>query len=165
MQITIEIDGPKNQRLGFLPLMRPIRGAYDMSRSASPAERAKAATGPGPIPGQRIGLSDGVGFIEEPLHYAEHEPLAERIKAKGFRLPPKVEEFTDIDENTWAYHLRKAVDSGLGRIVAGKFSKIDDDAAKKSFVLAERETKSDKLAAAIDRQTDVFEKLLAKMSD
>jgi hypothetical protein len=129
-------------------------------RCGDPMAKVAAATQPNPIPSQLIGydFDKKIGFVEETLHRPEHRAIKEKIEAKGQRLSPEREEFQG-DAATWAFWLASAVKAGLARIVEGK---IPDDLPGKpqtNFIFAERETTTtDKLTAAIERQTTVLEK-------
>ena len=138
--VEIEIDGLRNENLRFRPLQREVRGRFDWTRIGEPeAHRAAVQWGGLPIPGQRIGYDDttGIGFIVDPLHDPAHAALAEKIKARGMKLPPAREEFTAADKPTWLYWLRQAVRCGLARIVKGELpDDIDETKVRRDFLFA-----------------------------
>lgn len=159
MQLTIEIDGQHNECLAFRPLQRRIRGRFDYLRDSEPQSKLAAGQLPQAVPGQRIGIADGVGFVEEPLHDDEHQAVRELLEARGAKLAPSREEFEDVDSPTWAYWLCRAVDAGVARIVDGKRpAKLDEAKVRKDFLLAEPGPSS------ADRLADVLDKLLTKLS-
>lgn len=164
--IVIEVDGQYNEALSFRPLQRRIRGRFDLSRDSEPQSKLAAGEQPGPIPGQRIGFDSdkGCGFVEESLHDDEHEVVRERIEAKGLKIGPRREEFAGVDANTWTYWLSRAVDSGIAKVVSGKFPKIDESRVRKTFIIRDEPTPTDRLTAALERQTDLMEQLLSKLT-
>lgn len=165
--IEIEIDGSHNENLRFRPLQRSIRGRFDLNRVAEPMARLKSAELPLPIPGQRLGIDpDGTGFIAEPLHDDAHAPIRERAAKAGMTLEPAVQEFPGIDLATWYFWLAKAVESGIAKVVKGKLPEKIDGEPKRNFLFADpKPSPVDKLTAAIERQSVLFEKLLAKLGN
>ena len=165
--LELEIDGQHNENLHFRPLQRSIRGRFDFNRVAEPMARLKAANWPSPIPSQRLGIdADGVGFVVEPLHDDEHAATREKIEARGMKLEPKLQTFESIDLPTWLFWLKRAVESGIAKIVSGKLPDKIDGVARKNFILNEPEqSAADKLTAAIEKQTAMFEKLLDRLGE
>lgn len=165
-QVVVELDGDKNECLYFRPLQRRLRGRFDYMRDSEPMAKVMASEQPGPIPGQQIGydFDKRQAFVVDPLHGDENTAIRERIQAKGFRLGPEREEFADADEPTWHFWLQSAVDAGVARVVEGKFPAKLNGKPKKDFLNAERPTANDRLAVAIERQNQLFEALLKKLS-
>src|SRR5437867_3690573 len=91
--IEVEIDTPNNGVLYFQPLDRKIRGRFDFARDSEPLAKVHMAEFPKGVPGQRLGidLEAGVAYVAEPLHGAEYQAIRERIKKRGFGLPPERE--------------------------------------------------------------------------
>lgn len=163
--IEVEIDGPHNECLMFRPLQRSIRGRFDLNRVGEPMARMKSVEWPQPIPSQRLGIdADGSAYILEPLHDDEHAAIRERIERQGMKLPPECETFDDVDLPTWLFWIKRAVDSGIAKVVAGQLPKVIDGTPKMNFIV-NRPTQStaDRLAAAIERQNVLFEKLLERL--
>ena len=165
--VEIEIDGSHNEALLFRPLQRSVRGRFDMMRMGEPMARVKATDWPTPIPSQRLGIdADGNGFLCEPLHDDEYVVLKEKIESQGMRLEPAIQEFLDIDVATWQFWLKSAVDSGLAKIVRGKLPDKIDGKPRMNFITNDPEPPAvDKLTAAIEKQTAMFEKLLNKLGE
>lgn len=166
--VEIEIDGQHNECLQFRPLQRSIRGRFDMNRVGEPNAKTKGATEwPVPIPSQRLGVNpDGTGYVLEPLHDAECEALLERIKSKGMSVEPAVQEFEGIDVPTWLFWLKRAVESGLAKVVKGKLPDTIDGTPRKDFINAPPQpSNTDKLTAALEAQTAAFNKLIEALSN
>lgn len=172
---SIEVDGPLNENLSFRPLQKTLRGRFDWQRCGDPeALRLGMSFGGVPIPGQRIQFDADAGkaAIVEPLHDTEHAALAEKIKSKGFKLAPAREEFANLDANTWAFWISRAIECGLAKLVSGKLPEFDADTARKDFIFAPpKPGTADKLtdalnnmAAAQAAQTEVLSKLLTMLS-
>ncbi len=165
--IEIEIDGEHNECLHFRPLQRSIRGRLDLMRIGEPMAKVKTTEFPDPIPGQRLGIDpSGTGYLSEPLHDEEYAPIKERILKKGQELEPELLEFENVDLPTWLFWIKRAVEDGIAKVVKGKLPGKIEGKVKKNFIVSRPEqTQNDKLTAAINKQTQVFEKLLAKMSE
>ncbi|MBU4271355.1 MAG: hypothetical protein KKA28_05785 [Planctomycetes bacterium] len=165
--VEIEVDGARNECLSFRPLPgRTVRGKFSFDRVAEPMARVKANDWPTPIPGQRIGLDpDGLGFVREPLRDEEFAPIREKIEKQGMKLPPAIETFENIHLPSWLHWMKKAVESGVAKVVSGKLPEKVDGTPRRNFIMAEPPVSStDKLTAAIDRQSALFEKLLERLS-
>jgi hypothetical protein len=153
--VEIVIDGPQNENLYFRPLQRPLRGTFDLNRVPEPLARMQINAFPRPIPGLHIVVDaeKKTGTIIDPLHDAEHAAIREKIEARGLKLGPQAERFDGIDVNTWLFWMRRAVASGVAKIVDGKFPEIDEAKARKNFVVAEQRDPRDSL---IDRLVAVL---------
>lgn len=165
--VELEIDGEHNECLGFRPLPgRSIRGRFDMNRISEPMARIKATEWPTPIPSQRIGIDDdGNGFIVEPLHDAEYAPLREKILKTGQTLEPALTTIENIHAPSWLFWLRRAVESGIAHVVRGKLPDKIDGKPRMNFITNERgPSSSDKLTAAIERQSALMERLLERLA-
>jgi hypothetical protein len=148
--------------LHFRPLQRKVRGCWDWMRVNEPMSKVRGAVEPNPIPGQRLSFDfdNGVGAILEPLHSPEHRVIRERIEARGQTLAPEREEFSGQDGCTWAFWLLSAVKAGLVRIVSGKIPENLPGKPRVNFIAAEKQPATDRLAAAIERQNELFAALL-----
>jgi len=163
--VEIEIDGERNESLYVRPLQRSIRGRFDLNRVGEPMARMKTYRWPVPILSQRIGIDqDGVGYLSEPLHDGAHAPIKERIEKQGQRLEPELQTFANIHQPTWLFWIKRAVQSGLARVVGGSLpDKIDGKPRMNFIVDRPAETTGERLTAAIERQTIVLEKLLERL--
>jgi len=75
--------------------------------------------------------------------------------------------FQNIDLPTWLFWMKRAVESGIARVTKGELPKaIDGSKAKKNFITHEPEPSPvDKLTEALERQSKLLEKLLARLGD
>lgn len=165
--IEIEIDGIHNENLQFRPLQRSIRGRFDFLRISEPMSKMKANDWPVPIPSQKLGIDpDGNGYLLEPLHDPEHAPIKEKIEAQAMKLEPAIQTFEGIHLPSWLFWIQRAVESGLAKVVSGKLPEKIEGEPRKNFILAPPEkSTTDKLTEAISLQNELFEKLLAKLSE
>lgn len=157
--VELEIDAD-NANLHFRPLMRSVRGKFDFSRMGEPLARVKGAEWP-VIPSQRIGITpDGVGYLIEPIHAPEHAALKEKIERAGMKLEPAMQEFEGIDQPSWLWWLRNAVQAGCARVVSGKLTDQINGPVRKNFILSEPPmSAADKVNAALENQTVAFNRL------
>lgn len=163
--IEIEVNGKNNNNLFFGPLGRSIRGRFELSKATSHHPAASVLTNrwSEPIPGQRIGIDTdtGEGFIVEPLHEDEHTAIRDRIKKTSKIEPPK-QTFERVHAPTWLYWIKRAVDAGLAKVTAGKLP-ATVEGAKMDLFIPRHVNALDKLTAAMDRQTEMFSKLLTTL--
>lgn len=161
--VEIEVSGPRNEQMYFRPLQRNVRGRFDFHKCQD-LDKLLADKWPVPLPGQRLGIdSSGVGYVLEPLHAEEHRALREAIEKLGFKLEPERQEYRVEDENSWAFWIARAVECGIARVTQGTLPKYDRDEAQKNYVIRREPERTDKLAAAIQAQTEVFAKLLERL--
>lgn len=158
--VELEIDTPENSNLHFRPLCRSVRGRFDFARVAEPMARVKAIDWP-VIPSQRIGITvDGAGYLIETLHAPENAAIKEKIERMGMRLEPAMQEFEGIDQPSWLWWLRQAVQAGVARVVSGKLPEVIHGAIRKNFILAEPPmSPSERMSAALENQTTAFNNL------
>ncbi|HEV7281329.1 MAG TPA: hypothetical protein VGN57_14095 [Pirellulaceae bacterium] len=163
--VEIEVSGPKNEALIFAPLQRRIRGRFDLGKVAEPSARMRITDYPEAIPGQRLRLdyASGEGAVVEPLHDAKHAALREKIGKRGVRFSPACEAIDSADVATWHFWLRRAVESGHARIVAGAFAEDVPGKPKVSFITKPVESSNDKLTAALDRVGDLLAAALDRL--
>jgi hypothetical protein len=85
--VIIEVAGPQNENLWFLPLDRRIRGRFNPAAIPEPSG-ALMRRFPQGIPGQHIGLDAkaGVGWIDEPWRPAGRVPWY-RVSPASRRFP------------------------------------------------------------------------------
>ena len=165
--IEVEIDDRHNHSLWFRPLQRTVRGSFDYNRMSEPMAKVEASKWPGPIPGQRLGIEpDGTGYIVEPLHDEQFAAIRERIVAKGVSLEPALQTFETIDQPSWFFFIKRAVEAGIAKLVRGELPAKIDGELRFDYVLNERVAKSptEKLTAAIQEQTAVMTRLLERLA-
>jgi hypothetical protein len=162
--IEIEPDTAGNNSLHFMPIGKTIRGRFDYARDSEPqAALLKNAFG-GVVPGQRLGidLDAGEGYVVEPLHEAQHKGVRAVIERKGLALAAERQTFSlpsKDDHATWVYWFKRAVESGLAKLVKGRIPDKLDGTPRKQFITTER--KPDAKDATIARLTAL---LVAKLS-
>ena len=161
--IEIEIDGKRNEALRFRPLQRTIRGRFDLNRVAEPQARMKTTEWPEPVPSQRIGidLDAGTGFVLEPIH--QNPVLKSRIEKRGLQLAAEREEFKNVDLPTWLFWIKRAVDSGLAKVVVGELPAKIEGEPQMDFIVSRKADTNDRLAAAIEANTAVLAALLDRL--
>jgi len=165
--IEIEIDGKRNEAFHFRPLGRNVRGRFDLTRETEPLAMMKRNEYPLPIPSQRLGLDleSGEGYVAEPLHDIEHTAVRDVIERRGFKLPVDREAFAAVHVPTWLFWIRRAVESGLARVVKGELPATIEGEPQKSFITKQPEPKTDdRLVAAIERQNELMAALLAQFA-
>ncbi len=165
--VEIAINGQHNEALHFRPLQRSIRGRFDFMRIGEPMAKVKATEWPTPIPSQRLGIEpDGTGYVVEPLHDEEFAPIKEKIEKLGMKLEPALQTFKGIDLPTWLFWIKQAVESGIAKVVSGKLPDKIDGKPRKTFIVNEPEpSATDKLTAAIEKQSAMFAKLLDRLGE
>ncbi len=159
--IVVEVAGPQNENLWFLPLDRRIRGRFDAAKLPEPSG-ALMRRFPQPIPGQRIGLNVGArtGFVDEPLRDPEHAAVRKECEKAG--AIPERQEFSDIDVATWVHHLKGGVAAGKAHLVQGELPEKVEGVPKLSLVSTPPKDPIDKLVSALERQNELLAKLLAQ---
>jgi hypothetical protein len=134
--VEIEVDGTHNEAMFFAPLQKSIRGRFDLMRMGEPMARIAAADWPQPIPSLKLGINaEGNGYITEPLHDAEYTATREKILKKGMTLEPKITEIPGIDLPTWCYWIKRAVEDGLAKVVAGQLPDKIDGKPRTNFIV------------------------------
>lgn len=157
----IEIATKECRNLYFAPIQRRIRGRFDF-RDVAEKESGKFVKDWPAIPGQRLHLNfdTGEAAIVEPLRDAENESLRMRLETSFARRTPIArEEFKGIDTATWAYWMRRAIDAGHAKLVAGKLPEGEIPGAKREW----SDKKPDpiqSLAEAIKEQSSMIAQLL-----
>ena len=158
--VEIEIDGKENECLHFRPLQRSIRGRFDFARLREPMSGTLRSTWPDAIPSQRIGIDGGDGFVLEPLHDPEHKQIRERIESQGMSLANAKETFAEIDLPTWLFWIKRAVESGIAKIVSGKLPDKIEGEVKMSFITVREPSDTARLATAIERTNELLGELV-----
>ena len=163
--LAVEIDGPQNQNLYFRPLMRAVRGRFDLHRVREPNAGRLHSVWPEPIPGQRLELDlvSGEGAIVEPLHEERYSAIREKIESSGQKIAPEREVFEQRDLVTWVYWMQGLVTSGKAKLVKGEFPKLSGK-PRTRFHSTEHPDPIDKLTAAIERQNELNSKQIEIMA-
>lgn len=160
--VEIEVDGQFNECLMFRPIQRQVRGRFDMGRIGEPQAKVKAHEWL-PIPSQRIGINAaGDGYLSEPLHAPEHAALREKIQKLSLgKLEPPVQIFPNVDIATWLFWMKRAVDSGLARVVKGQLPEVIEGKVRKNFLTVESTEPSsgEKLTTVLEGLTASFNRL------
>lgn len=153
MTIEIEVDGANNEHMVFRPLLRTIRGRFDLLRCRDPKAMELRTKYPVPIPGLCIVLNvdKASAVIVDPLHGPACKPIRERIEARGLKLGPEREEFQNVAVNDWAFWLKRAVDAGIAKVVSGTWPEIDAAKARKNFILAPKPQEPDARDSVINK--------------
>jgi hypothetical protein len=149
--VTVEVDcGPGNENWYCPFLSETLRGRCDFERSKD-IEVKKLALLPNAIkavPGQRLVLDPEkrLGLVLEPLREERHQTLVERIARRLYggqkvelKLPEARKEVPLKGENdvaTWAYWLKRGVQSGCLKVVEGELPAVQGK-PRKNFLLPE----------------------------
>lgn len=164
--LEIEVDGPRNQHLIFGPLGRRIRGRMAYNRVANRKGASDLAIEwPKGFPGQRLGidLATGQSYIAEPLHDPEWAETREKIeKVKKQRIPPAREEVA-TEPPTMLFWMKKAVESGIARIVKGAFPDKIEGEPVTSFWTKQAPNQNDQLLHVLRQNNAIMQQLLAKL--
>lgn len=164
--VELEVDSPTNSNFRFRPMERNIRGKLDFTRIREPQAMIESSKWPKPIPSQRFGIDpDGDGYLIEPLHDPENAALREKIEKRGVKLEPALTTFEKVDLATWYFWLLRGVQSGILKIVKGSLPDKIEGTPRKNFITnTPKQSSNDKLAEAINRQSDLMEKLLTQLA-
>lgn len=151
--IEIEIKDDLQRGLFFLPLGRNLRGRIDVDRIRDEGFQKLRLAFPKPIPGQVIGFdaTTGKAWIREPLFDAEHAETRAKIEKMGYGVGTAREEFAAVDRATWAYWIKRAVDSKQASIVSGELPEVVGE-PRLSMVRrpAPQDSKIDKLIGLVE---------------
>ncbi|MBL9163128.1 MAG: hypothetical protein JNL18_10370 [Planctomycetaceae bacterium] len=158
--VAVEFDTPTNSNVNFAPLQRTVRGRFDLRRDPNAGQLLNRW--PEPIPGQLVqyDFASGEGFIVEPLHEERYAAIRERIEALGMKLTKEREAFV-LDAATFAYWMAGLIESGDAKLLAGTMPTSVEGKPRTRFHSSEEADPIDKLSAAIERQTQQQNKLLA----
>lgn len=157
--VEIEIDGPRNENLHFAPLLTTVRGKVDLRRI--PNGFMLANQYPLTIPGQRIefNLDKDECCIIDGIH---DEPEVKAVLEKRYTIPERRKELGKKDRTTFLFWMKRAVESGIAKLVKGEFPKLEGKPQTNFVSHTHQEPANDKLAAALDKNTELLERLLAK---
>jgi len=129
--VEIEVDGPHNESVQFLPLARKVRGRLEFARIGSRLAMTLIPQYGPEIPGQIIGYDAErkIGYVHEPLRAEKHRELREKLEKKfacGFAV--ECEEFslgTDDQQATWVFWMNRVCESGHARVVKGELPDVN----------------------------------------
>lgn len=160
--VVVEVDGPCNEAWLFSPLQRRIRGHFDPHRLAEPGRLARDF--PAGIPGEKleVDFSTGTVTLVEPLHGPECAATRERIAARGMKLQPERQELGTVDSPTLSHWLRRGIETGIVRLVSGSVPDVDGK-PRTGFLTTPQANPLDRLAAALEKQSEMIGRLLAKL--
>lgn len=164
--VEVEIDGPRNEHLYFRPLGKRIRGRFDLTRVSEPLAAMKRTQWPVPIPGQRvcIDLSTGEAWLHDGIH--DDLSVLALVARTGRQPPPARIELGKIDVTTFVHWLHRAVEAGVGHVVAGELPAVDEleGEPRTEFLITRAPSTTDRLAAAIEAQTAMMARLLDRLT-
>lgn len=152
--IEIEVDTGTNGDLLFHPLGERVRGRFDLLNVSGDTTALRDDFRKG-VPGQVIAFdpATNTGYVREPLHSTEHAETREAIAKRQNRSPDvlgrevgfgqAVKEFRGAHAGTWLGWMRRAVASGLARVVNGKLPEIDPADMKKELHFTPRSDPKD----------------------
>jgi hypothetical protein len=172
--IVIEINSPTNADLLFRPINEVVRGRFEPARLKMKDKGDLFELFPQGIPGQRIELDEAkaVGVIAEPLREKCHADTAKAVRRAcrvrqlgvtddgtdvateqaGF-IPPARKEFSNIHAPSWAYWMKRAVQSEQAKLVSGTFAAEYPDASRFDMhtpTADPRDAKIDKLTGTVN---------------
>ncbi|MBS0208726.1 MAG: hypothetical protein JSS27_07210 [Planctomycetes bacterium] len=151
------------QPLHFQPLGRKVRGHFDIREVARHDKDAAELFNkwPEPIPGQVLGidLAKGEAYLAEPLRQPQHAPLRERLERLG-KIGPERQTFAGASAATWLFWLRRIVESGAAKLTRGTFPQSLPGTPQTDFLTIKQPDPIDRLAAALERQNELMQKLL-----
>lgn len=156
----IEVDGPQNERLSFLPLQRRVRGRFDYMRVRESKAHTRITEFPKGIPGQRLrlNLATGEASLVEPLQDREHSTIANHLRKEGFEIPES-ETFKVVDVATWAFHMGRAVEAGIAKVTLGSMPSTLPGKPKTRFFSNTHVGAQEQLTEALHAQAAAFVKL------
>lgn len=158
--VAIEFDSPINANFRIAPLGRTVRGRFDVHRVREPNAGKLYSNWPEPIPSQVVeyDFATGEGAVVEPLHEARYAAIREKIEATGNGVPEKRQPFR-VDPATFSHWIGGLVETGDAKVVVGKMASVEGT-PKTRFHSATPVDPLDKLTAAINRQSELQEKLI-----
>lgn len=158
--LKVEISGPQNQQVYFQPLMRTLRGRFDLARVPEPNAGKLRTMWPEPIPGQVIELDPltGQGAIVERLYEPAFAAIRANIEAMGQKLPPEREPFT-LDVPTAIYWIGALIEGGTADVLSGTLPKLTGVPMTR-FHSSEPADPLTKLQTAFEQQTAMLAKLV-----
>ena len=145
--VEIVIDNPNNRRLYFDPLGQSIRGRFDYSRIKERNAAIFTSQFPDGIPGQglRVDLDSKHGTIVENIH---KDRQVKAILSKHHEIAED-QDVGEVHVSTWLHWMKRAVENGTAKLVAGKFPDKIDDEPQLTFFRRKVVSKVDKLVDAL----------------
>ena len=162
--LQVEFDTPTNANVQVAPLHRTLRGRFDVRRMKNAGRLFDEW--PEAIPGQILSydFAEQSGEVIEPLYEDRYAAIRERIHAKGMKLAPE-REAVAVDGPTAHFWLSELIKSNKCKVVAGELpSKAPAGTPRTRFHSQERVQPTDRLAAAIEKQTEMMAELLSKLA-
>ena len=121
---------------------------------------------PDPIPGQRLGIdpNTSTGYIAEPLHEPKNRVLREKIIKQGYGIAEEKETLPNAHVPTYLFWFKRLVESGAAKVVKGTLPETIDGEPQTEYWTHRRKSSNDRLAEAMDRQTEMLSKVLAALA-
>lgn len=163
IQLTFE---GTNRNAFFPPIGKAVRSTFDVSKIPDTHGSNIALNWPIPIAGQtlRLDVKERIGHLHECLRDPEHQAEKDLVTKRGYDLPGD-ETYANVHVATWLFHMKRLVDAGEATVTEGT---MPDKIGRPldCFITTEKsptEKSMDRLAMAIDRQSEVFEAVLEKL--
>jgi hypothetical protein len=170
--VEVEAVAPQNRQVHFWPAGKTLRGRMDFSEPQNKTQAALRKPYPTPVPGQRvcIDFASGEKWIAEPLHMEQYEEMRAQILQRGYKLPPKKEQYASESTTTWVYHLQRLIDAGLARVVEGELPRWEDMEGKprKRFISNDYQSETAKMTDVLERMataTEANTKMLVALAE
>jgi hypothetical protein len=135
--VEIEVDTPTDGNFYFQPIGRTLRGRFDLMRALHRDQFLSQLIpewGMAGIPGQRlrVDFDSGEVTIIESLYDRENAGLLEKIRKRGWGVAAAREEVAAAAAHlpSCAFWLRRAIEDGYVRLVAGKIPEIRGEPVK-----------------------------------
>lgn len=159
--IEVAIQNDMNANLFFRPIGRSIRGRFDYLKVKETLAREKLDSFPEGIPGQRLAINpqNGEAFVIEPLHSPEHAELKSKLEKSGYSFAPAREKIETPHVPSWLFWLKRAIESGLAKLVAGRIPETIEGKPRRDFLHPER-----KPSKAEKQQQRMLAFMVAKLS-
>ena len=152
MQLTLEVDSPKDLNLYFPVIGKRIRGRFDAQRRVTRNPDAARLLGewPRPVPGQRLKLDTNTSTltVEEPLHDAGNEDIVALFKKRGIEIP-KTERHENVHVPSCLHIMKRAIDANMARVVEGKLPDKIEGAMLKSFITSNQPDETETLRQTV----------------
>lgn len=160
MAFCLEFDTPQNASVLVRPLDRKFRGRFDARRAGC---HTLLSDWPLPIPGERLEMTsaDNV-FVTEPLHSDENAATREAVEAKGYKIGPERQKLENYHLDSLLFYCQELVDSGKASLVSGEIPKPKGQ-PKRRFYSSEPVEPMDRLTSALEKQTAMLAKVLARL--
>lgn len=184
--IEVEIGNKNAGNYYYPPLNSILRGRVELQRlNHETLKSAKSQWGGDTtFPGLVVGFNpdSGRGYVRDPLLDREYAPAKRLIDKYGIGVPLEDEEkypgnripIEGVSGTDILYWLARCVASGNGRVLKGELpsvAELEKQNPRKQFVIEERKSERSQMTeaikeqtAAIQKQTELFSQLLAKLA-